>query len=827
MCSTLWKDSLEMAKPRSTVICCLFILLSAPFAFAQNTPKDHYKRGEELLKQGQVFAAYDEFKSAAVSDSSSKKYQKKLAQIGELASRAAQDESHKYVVLNPATYEQWLERATQYNSANDSAAQELASIREEIRAAASKAHEAEELLDKGEVQQANVLLSSVRRFMPALPEFRYLDEKMSAVTIAKKAETDLDNGDYKLAMAEVDQAQSKAPNCPFVLSVRSKVRHAESDSVLQTSKQYSSGSMSDLVQVLKLTDYALIVYAGNERAKELRKSASQQLADLVLGQNNNPAQAVTGPRISLERLSIAEPWIQEDSRFKSTMANLIARSYPALRVRFEIEEPANCPAVVNQDAIKQDILEGFGHIAKADREDWTLTFRVKALLCSQTDVPKQSVQQVNSTYVAGHNQVANSVYAQLQQALSSAQIELAQAEVNNQNNPGFGTAFALGLARGKVNRLQRQLSATPPYFEKEILQQYQVEKFVASRSCQVASVLQAYSKAGAKSFATEESISAVVEDSHEGIAGVLPEDKSGLQNLTPVLLPIEQCNAQASNNYLNKLKNGARELAAGFFASAAMDRQLDSNQRLASSMYVLDLADGTQYQAFTTKSGPIVYDATLEETSSGTATLLDSLEMPTLKQISFQDTDASDAGPVENTLEHAMEGVVEIETDTGALGSGFFFTNACMVLTNQHVIEGAETIILRTSSKKLYTAQLLAKDEQRDLALLSTNAHSCSFLELEETQSPHIGQEVFAIGSPLGLSGTVTRGIVSALRTTGSGIHYIQLDATINPGNSGGPLLSRAGKVLGINTFKLKGYEGLNFAILFSEVRTSFGRFLK
>jgi len=65
------------------------------------------------------------------------------------------------------------------------------------------------------------------------------------------------------------------------------------------------------------------------------------------------------------------------------------------------------------------------------------------------------------------------------------------------------------------------------------------------------------------------------------------------------------------------------------------------------------------------------------------------------------------------------------------------------------------------------------------------------------------------------------------MRTINSGIHYIQLDATINPGNSGGPLLSRSGRVLGINTFKLKGYEGLNFAVLSSEVRSSFGRFLK
>jgi S1-C subfamily serine protease len=815
-----------MARTRSIAIFWLCFLLNAPFVFAQDVAKNHYKKGEELLKQSQLFSAYDEFKSAAALDSSSKKYQKKLVEVGKLASKAAEDESHKFVIFNPAKHEQWLERAVEYDNANDSAAHELASIREEILAAVSKAQEAENLLDKGEVEPAETLLSFLQRFKPAIPDFQDLEEKMLGVKIAKKAENDLELHEYVLAMNEVDQAQSKAPNCPFVLSVRSNVRHAESDNILEASKQYSSRSMSDLVHVLQLTDYSLRVDGGNDRAKELRQSASRQLADLLLSPANNSAQSITNPRVSLERLSIAEPWIQGDPRFTSTKSNQMANAYPALRVRLEVEDSANCSSDINPETVRRSVLEGLGHIAKADREDWTLTFRVKTFSCSQTDVPKQSVQQVNSTYVAGHNQLANPVYAQLQQSLSNAQIQLAQAEANNQNSPTFGTGFALGLARGTVIRLQRQLSATPPYLDREILQQYQYEKFVAFRSCHVESVLQAYTKPGANLFATEETITASVEDSHDGIAGVLPEDKSSAKNLEPILLPMEQCRSRASIDYLSNVKTKAKELAAGFYASAAMDKQLDTNQRLASSMYVLDLASGTQYEARKNIDEPKIHDATVEGAAASTS-MLDSLDLPVLKQISFQDTDSNDAGPVESVLDRAMGGVVEIETDSGALGSGFFFTSACMVLTNQHVVEGAETIILRTSSKKLYTAQVLAKDDQRDLALLSTNAHSCNFLELEGSDNPHIGQEVFAIGSPLGLSGTVTRGIVSAMRTTSSGIHYIQLDATINPGNSGGPLLSRSGRVLGINTFKLKGYEGLNFAILFSEVRTSFGRFLK
>jgi S1-C subfamily serine protease len=813
-----------MQTSRPFVLLCLLIILFVPLTFAQSTPKEHYKKGEELLKQNQLFPAYDEFKTAAESDQSNKKFQKKRAEIGKLASKTAQEEARKFTTSDPATCEQWLARAVQYDSTNDSAAHELASMRETIRVALAKAEQATQLLNQGDVQAAENLLTSLRPVKPAIPDFSDLEKELIGAKTAKKAEADLESHQYKLAVSEIEEALREAPNCHFVLDISKKVRRTESENILQDSAQYASGSMSDLIHTLQLADYSLRVDGNNDHAKQVNQTASQQLASLLLSSTGNSGQPENA-RVSLERLSIAEPWIQQDSRFTSAKATLASSAYPVLRVRIEIEDSTNCPTEINQEASRRTILDGLGRLAKADREDWTLSFRVKAPSCSQTDVPKQSVQQVNSTYVAGYNQVANPTYTQLQQSLYSAQLELTRAEINNQNNPNFGSGLVLGLARGKVNRLQRQLSSTQPYMQQEIVQQYQIEKFIALRSCHVESVLQVYGKPGKVPFATEQAVTAGAEESHDGIAGVLPQDKSGLQNLQPVLSPIEQCKARIAFDYLNKLKSGARELAAGFFASAAMDRQLETAQRLASSMYVFDLANGTQYEALRNNDTPKIYDATVEQARS--KTMLDSLDLPVLKQISFQNTDSSDNGPVENVLEHAMEGVVEIETDSGALGSGFFFTNACMVLTNHHVIEGAETIILRTSSKKLYTAQVLAKDDQRDLALLSTNARTCNFLELEERENPHVGQEVFAIGSPLGLSGTVTKGIVSAMRTTSSGIHYIQLDATINPGNSGGPLLSRSGRVLGINTFKLKGYEGLNFAVLSSEVRSSFGRFLK
>ncbi|MCI0487518.1 MAG: trypsin-like peptidase domain-containing protein, partial [Blastocatellia bacterium] len=195
-------------------------------------------------------------------------------------------------------------------------------------------------------------------------------------------------------------------------------------------------------------------------------------------------------------------------------------------------------------------------------------------------------------------------------------------------------------------------------------------------------------------------------------------------------------------------------------------------------------------------------------------------------KVAIANDGAPDSTSPKTGFESVLDGVVTVETDT-AKGSGFFLTSGCLVITNEHVINGAETIIFRTSTRKLFVAQVLAVDTDRDLALLTSNARSCAPLSLEDTAKISVGQDVFAVGNPLELSGTVTKGIISAIRTTGGGIRLIQVDAAVNPGNSGGPLVSSSGKVLGVNTFKRKGSEGLNFAVASDEIKNAFGRFLR
>lgn len=271
----------KMKAPRLQVSFCLFLFFIASLALAQSTAKDHFKEGEELLRQNQLFQAYDQFKLAAESDPSKKKYAKKLAETGELASRAAQEQADKVSTSDPGSCEQWLERAVQYDAANESAAHELTSIREKIRAARAQGEQAKQLLDRGEVDAAQDLLNSLGPFASTISDLGDLEKELVGVRTAKYAETDLEHQQYELAMREINEAQRAAPNCSFVSNIARKVRHAQSEAILQNAGRFSSGSVSDLIHVLQLTDDSLVVDETNDVARELKVSTSRRLADLL------------------------------------------------------------------------------------------------------------------------------------------------------------------------------------------------------------------------------------------------------------------------------------------------------------------------------------------------------------------------------------------------------------------------------------------------------------------------------------------------------------------------------------------------------------------
>jgi S1-C subfamily serine protease len=156
-------------------------------------------------------------------------------------------------------------------------------------------------------------------------------------------------------------------------------------------------------------------------------------------------------------------------------------------------------------------------------------------------------------------------------------------------------------------------------------------------------------------------------------------------------------------------------------------------------------------------------------------------------------------------------------------GSGFILDKAGHVLTNNHVVENANRgIEVQLSNKHKYSAKVIGTDRSHDLALLQIDAPNLQPVTLADSSGLAVGQKVYAIGNPFGLAGTMTRGIISSIRSVrgaeGAPIEdAIQTDAAINPGNSGGPLLNSRGEVIGINTMiASNGAEqssGIGFAI--------------
>jgi S1-C subfamily serine protease len=164
---------------------------------------------------------------------------------------------------------------------------------------------------------------------------------------------------------------------------------------------------------------------------------------------------------------------------------------------------------------------------------------------------------------------------------------------------------------------------------------------------------------------------------------------------------------------------------------------------------------------------------------------------------------------------------------TRGLGSGFIVDRRGHILTNNHVVEGAEQIKVTLSDGRAFRATLVGADRFTDLAVLKIEAKDLPVLPLGDSSRLAVGETVIAIGSPLWIEGgpTVTVGVVSALGRSmeepGLPILHdlVQTDAAINPGNSGGPLLNAAGQVVGINTAVIRSAHGIGFAISVNSAR--------
>ncbi|MER3433126.1 MAG: serine protease [Leptolyngbya sp. ERB_1_1] len=226
--------------------------------------------------------------------------------------------------------------------------------------------------------------------------------------------------------------------------------------------------------------------------------------------------------------------------------------------------------------------------------------------------------------------------------------------------------------------------------------------------------------------------------------------------------------------------------------------------------------------------------ASLSLVSIGAVSALVGTQIPSTRlqtqPATAQVSNATDDNFVSNAVERTGGSVVRIDSTRErstvrgeqiqrGTGSGFILRSDGLIVTNAHVVSGADQVTVTLKNGQEYTGRVLGADRQSDVAVVKINANNLPAVAVGNSDQLRPGEWAIAIGNPLGLDNTVTVGIISGTERSASAFGlrssqpFIQTDAAINPGNSGGPLLNQSGQVIGINTAIIQGAQGIGFAI--------------
>jgi putative serine protease PepD len=444
---------------------------------------------------------------------------------------------------------------------------------------------------------------------------------------------------------------------------------------------------------------------------------------------------------------------------------------------------------------------------------------------SDSTIEKMSVA---SSYVVGQQQISNPSYAALQVQLQAAQAELNRIVVQKTVNPpangwaGLAVGLQEGTARNRVNSLLRQLQETSPYLSQPVIGPYTAYKVVGTRTAYVRARVEAIDLRDGTTVSL--SVGADAKHTANGVEGVLAGDQAGLQNAALTFRSGHDLFRETSSKLSGDLHEAVRAALGRLVLRRAgtMFTKKESPSNVVA--HLLLARDAGCPSASLTPFDAVLSLARSETVTPAALAGLTAADFGISPELGPAKPAKSGAGPLANVL----QAVVTIEAATGS-GSGFFVEGGRYALTNAHVVGAAAKVKIRTANKSVLLGTVVKTSEEHDLALIEVGGGFPAFLKLGDSDTVDVGADILAVGSPLGLSGTVTKGIVSAVRRLDSGITWLQIDASLNRGNSGGPLVLPDGTVVGVNSWKLRGesIEGLAFAIAVNDAKQLFKMFLK
>ncbi len=641
-----------------------------------------------------------------------------------------------------------------------------------------------------------------------------------------------DSGAFERAFSELDSALFQRPGASNTLTLKDELTSDYLESLrLSLAPYLESSRLSDLAAGLALVRKAEATcpqckarIEGAETIRErYKKGVEQHLRMLSLAKS--PSASWVRCRVLDEASGVLgeSQWPEHDGHCDSEQGRL--------NVSIVTNGPVEC-GNPSFDAIIYSVFPGGiryvqpTSLSPHSGGSTDLGIEIELLNCDSGSLGERNVKTRSSVYTAGIQQIVNSEYVELERRLSAAERELSRIQAHAQAEPGnYGYSLALIATSFSVGSLRTKLRNTPAFLELPVEVPYTFESFEAGAGARIEAVVRLIDPTNPEIHLETEVVGSAVRWA-DGVRGVALTDSVGESNRDPALPSPKELTAAALKEFSTDLRDKAGPLVGTWLASRASLALKDGREAEA-------LGHLLRLKSLEIGSGP---PALLALQSELPATALLSRDDMMLQKAALGNIEATarrtatrpsqtvTSGPravAGNEIERSMRAVVVVERG-GSLGSGFFISADGLLLTNFHVIDDRGPIAVTTDDGEQYLATVVREDKSGDLALLRIQGRAPHFLKLASPSEISLGIDLFALGSPHGLQGTVTKGVLSAKRKVGN-VDYLQIDVPINPGNSGGPLLLPDGRVVGINTFGLKDAESLNFAVSVERARSSFG----
>lgn len=465
---------------------------------------------------------------------------------------------------------------------------------------------------------------------------------------------------------------------------------------------------------------------------------------------------------------------------------------------------------------------------------------------------EQSQPQIKySKFISGYNRVPNAEYYKAQQNAETARAELIR--LSGQRTHGWADAIVVGLAQGMwqvaLSNSQNKMNSDEAHDQVPILIDYKYTQ----TDIQINNLIQISYKiidTKRKAQIKEDTVTETSKNTISILESVHPQDYNNLSNsdkfnfsnqrqefLSYADSIFKQVTAKISNEAMTFFEERMKDYLTLGETTEALDSYLMG--------YIMKKGSWTEsvYDVL-----PADITASLHELSpqsnltkkirvrkhpldvSGNKILLAKSPTKATKTSATSAKAKNSEEEIPALIEESKNKVVLIKNIASngiSQGSGFFVSRKGHILTNHHVIKNSSALIVRTANGTEHVAKILRSDSHADLALVKIDINETSFFRLCNTDKIEVGQTVIAIGSPLGLEQSASKGIISAKRNisiskTKSKLNMIQTDASMTHGNSGGPLINLSGEAVGVNTLSLNKQNGpqgpVNFAISSSEI---------